>query len=68
MSVIASVEIYLCVTQYFKLKVIAECIGFFSASASIVDFSSMIGHGMRIQISHRVTDQMRTQILHRFRL
>ena len=68
MSVIASVETYICVTQYFKLKVIAESIGFFSASASIVDFSSMMGHGMRIHISHRVTDQMRTQILHRFRL
>ena len=51
-----------------EIKIIAEGIGFFSASASIVDFGSTMGHGMRIQISHRVTDQMRTQILHRFRL
>ena len=68
MSVIASVEIYICDSILQTQSYSREYSFFFSASASVVDFGSMMGYGMRIQISHRVTDQMRTQVLHRFRL
>ena len=61
MSGITSVEIYICDSILQTQSYSREYRFFFSASASIVDFGSMMEHGMRIQISHRVRDQMRTQ-------